>query len=75
MFDFSGKTAVITGAGGAIGGEIARGLAQAGAGVAIWDIAPTQLAAKPTKLARLPVARSWPSSAMSVSKSSVKAGT
>ncbi|MCH2183926.1 MAG: SDR family oxidoreductase [Mariniblastus sp.] len=40
MFDFSGKTAVITGAGGAIGGEIARGLAEAGAGVAIWDIAP-----------------------------------
>ena len=40
MFDFSGKTAVITGAGGAIGGEIARGLTQAGAGVAIWDIDP-----------------------------------
>ena len=38
MFDFSGKNAVITGAGGAIGGEIARGLAGAGARVAIWDI-------------------------------------
>jgi len=37
-FDFTGKKAVATGAGGAIGGEIARGLAQAGAQVAIWDI-------------------------------------
>ena len=38
MFDFSGKNAVTTGAGGAIGGEIARALAGAGARVAIWDI-------------------------------------
>ena len=37
-FDFTGKKAVATGAGGAIGGEIARGLAKAGAQVAIWDI-------------------------------------
>ena len=39
MFDFSGKTAVVTGAGGAIGGQVALGLARAGARVAIWDIA------------------------------------
>ena len=38
MFDFTDKNAVVTGAGGAIGGEIARGLASAGAKVAIWDI-------------------------------------
>ena len=38
MSDFDGKIAVATGAGGAIGGEIARALASAGAGVAIWDI-------------------------------------
>ena len=37
-FDFTGKKAVATGAGGAIGGEIARGLARSGAQVAIWDI-------------------------------------
>ena len=34
-FDYNGKKAVATGAGGAIGGEIARGLARAGAQVAI----------------------------------------
>ncbi len=34
----SGKTAVVTGGGGAIGGAIARGLAAEGAGVAIWDL-------------------------------------
>ena len=40
MYDMSGKTAVITGGGGAIGGQIALALAQSGANVAIWDIAP-----------------------------------
>ena len=45
-FDFSGKKAVATGAGGAIGGEIARGLARAGAQVAIWDISPDAARAK-----------------------------
>ena len=45
-FDFHGKKAVATGAGGAIGGEIARGLAQAGAEVAIWDISPEAARAK-----------------------------
>ena len=34
----AGKTAVVTGAGGAICGAIARGLAGAGAQVAIWDL-------------------------------------
>lgn len=38
MYDFQKKTAVVTGAGGAIGGQIARALARAGANVAIWDI-------------------------------------
>ena len=45
-FDFHGKKAVATGAGGAIGGEIARGLARAGAEVAIWDISPEAARAK-----------------------------
>ena len=35
---FEGKVAVVTGAGGAIGGEIALALAREGAHVAIWDI-------------------------------------
>lgn len=33
-----GKTAIVTGAGGAIGGAIARALARAGTRVSIWDI-------------------------------------
>ena len=45
-FDYNGKKAVATGAGGAIGGEIARGLARAGAQVAIWDISPEAARAK-----------------------------
>jgi len=36
--DLSGKVAVVTGGGGAIGGMIARGLAANGARVAIWDL-------------------------------------
>ena len=51
-FDFHGKKAVATGAGGAIGGEIARGLAQAGAEVAIWDIAPEAARAKADEINR-----------------------
>ncbi|MBN2308889.1 MAG: SDR family oxidoreductase [Candidatus Hydrogenedentes bacterium] len=38
MFDLSGKTAVVTGGGGVLGGEIAAGLAGAGAQVAIADL-------------------------------------
>ena len=45
-YDFTGKKAVTTGSGGAIGGEIARGLAQSGAQVAIWDILPEAARAK-----------------------------
>ena len=37
-YGISGKIAVVTGAGGAICGEIAKGLAVEGAYVAIWDI-------------------------------------
>ena len=40
MFDFTGKTAVVTGSGGALGGHIAAALFQAGARVALWDIVP-----------------------------------
>ena len=46
MFDYKGKCAVITGAGGAICGEIARALADAGACVAIWDISKEAAQAK-----------------------------
>lgn len=51
-FDFSGKKAVATGAGGAIGGEIARGLAKAGAQVAIWDISLEAARAKADEINR-----------------------
>lgn len=37
-FQLDGRTAVITGGGGAIGGAIARALAAEGVSVAIWDI-------------------------------------
>ena len=36
IFDLSGKTAVVTGGNGGIGLGIARGLAEAGADIAIW---------------------------------------
>ena len=38
MFDLTGKTAVVTGGGGVLGGSIAEGLASAGATVAIADV-------------------------------------
>jgi len=38
MTHFQNKTAVVTGAGGAIGGKIAHALSEAGANVAIWDL-------------------------------------
>ena len=37
-YKLDGKIAVITGAGGAICGEIAKALANEGASVAIWDL-------------------------------------
>ena len=37
MFDLTGKTALVTGATGGLGAEIARVLHKAGASVAIWD--------------------------------------
>ncbi len=39
MFNLGGKTAVVTGGGGVLGGTIAAGLAKAGAKVAIADVA------------------------------------
>lgn len=38
LFSLAGKTAVVTGGGGVLGGAIARGLAEAGAAVAIADL-------------------------------------
>jgi NAD(P)-dependent dehydrogenase (short-subunit alcohol dehydrogenase family) len=38
LFDLSGQTAVVTGGGGALGSEVARGLAAAGASVVVVDL-------------------------------------
>jgi 2-deoxy-D-gluconate 3-dehydrogenase len=48
MFDLSGRVAVVTGGNGGIGLGIARGLAQAGAALAIWarDAAKNEAAVK-----------------------------
>jgi NAD(P)-dependent dehydrogenase (short-subunit alcohol dehydrogenase family) len=48
MFDLSGRVAVVTGGNGGIGLGIARGLAQAGAAIAIWarDAAKSEAAVK-----------------------------
>jgi NAD(P)-dependent dehydrogenase (short-subunit alcohol dehydrogenase family) len=48
MFDLSGRVAVVTGGNGGIGLGIARGLAQAGAAIAVWarDAAKSQAAVK-----------------------------
>ena len=48
MFDLSGRVAVVTGGNGGIGLGIARGLAQAGAAIAIWarDVAKNEAAVK-----------------------------
>lgn len=40
MFGLTGKTAVVTGGGGVLGGAIAEGLAEAGAKVAVADLRP-----------------------------------
>jgi NAD(P)-dependent dehydrogenase (short-subunit alcohol dehydrogenase family) len=48
MFDLSGRVAVVTGGNGGIGLGIARGLAQAGAAIAVWarDAAKNEAAVK-----------------------------
>jgi len=45
LCSLTGKVAVVTGAGGALGGAIARGLARAGARVAILDCRAERAAA------------------------------
>ncbi len=40
LFDLSGQTAVVAGGGGALGSVVARGLAAAGASVAVVDLRP-----------------------------------
>lgn len=51
LFSLKGKTAVVTGGGGVLGGEIASGLAGAGAKVAIADLLE-DMAAEKAKLVR-----------------------
>ena len=46
IFDLTGKCVVVTGGGGVLGGAIAEGLAQAGASVAIADVAMAAAEAK-----------------------------
>lgn len=53
MFDISGKVAVITGAGGVLGGSIARSFIQQGAKVAALDIRRENLDARVDELVRL----------------------
>ena len=50
---FNGKIAVLTGAGGAIGGEIAKALAAEGVSVAIWDISEEAATAKADEIRSL----------------------
>ena len=56
MTDFTGKTALITGAGSGIGGELARRLAAEGARVAALDRSPEGLAALVAALPGYPIA-------------------
>ena len=48
--DLKGKAAVITGAGGAIGGALARAFAAAGARVVIWDISEKAACARAAEI-------------------------
>jgi NAD(P)-dependent dehydrogenase (short-subunit alcohol dehydrogenase family) len=50
MFSIAGKVAVITGAGGVLGGSIAKSFIEAGARVAALDIRPEQLDARVAEL-------------------------
>jgi len=52
MFDLSGKVAVVTGGAGVLGGAIAGGLAEAGAHVAICDLAEDQAKEKAKAMAK-----------------------
>ena len=38
LFGLKGKTAVVTGGGGVLGGKMALALAKAGANIVIWDL-------------------------------------
>ena len=71
-FDFSDKTAVATGAGGAIGGEIARGLARAGAQVAIWDISLEAASAKADEINQTYPDKAYPVECNAINKPSVE---
>ena len=53
-----GKTAIVTGGGGDLGGAMARQLAAQGAQVVIWDIAPPRTDSP----ADAPTPASWPPS-------------
>ena len=71
-FDYNGKKAVATGAGGAIGGEIARGLARAGAQVAIWGISPEAARAKAEEINADYPDRALPVECNAIDKASVE---
>jgi 3-oxoacyl-[acyl-carrier protein] reductase len=49
-YDFSGRTAVVTGASGGIGRRTAERLRNVGAQVWIWDLAPIQMAGIPSSV-------------------------
>lgn len=53
MFDLSGRTAIVTGGNGGLGLAMARGLAKAGANVAIWARNPDKNAAAEAELRAL----------------------
>lgn len=53
LFDLTGRTAIVTGGNGGLGLAMARGLAKAGANVAIWARNPAKNAAAPEQLRAL----------------------
>src|SRR2546430_16507490 len=67
--DLEGKTALVTGGSGDIGGAIARALAQAGADVAISYVGHKQGAAATIDAVRAAGKRAWPSSSTSATLS------